>query len=351
MIFMTTGRSQYFDVLKGMAIFLVVMGHVLTMCVRGIDGAITFRIIGQVHMPLFFFISGWFAWRADGGAPKMRARVPRLLIPMVAVSSLWLLYFPMSGLQSPLPTTFGGMWLDVWKNGYWFTLVLLEIFILYALNFRAFAAMRGIGMQILLAGALWAVLLWLGGLMPAWLAGVLSWELVCDFFPVFMMGVIARRHSDAFNKICRSSTWITVAIVAVVASFMVTGWYWKYPSALVTCCRIVLHISLAVVAIAAVKPWCEAKPASKAVGVWAYVGRKSLAVYLLHYFFLFPMGMFRPFLESMDLAFVPVTLFAAAWAAVIVAVTLGVEYLLSFSKPLSYILTGNTEIRSATDGK
>ena len=41
------------DLLKGIAIFMVVMGHVLTMCIRGIDSAALFKIIGEVHMPLF----------------------------------------------------------------------------------------------------------------------------------------------------------------------------------------------------------------------------------------------------------------------------------------------------------
>ena len=38
-------RLKYFDMMKGLAIFLVVMGHVLTMCVREID-----REIGRAHV-------------------------------------------------------------------------------------------------------------------------------------------------------------------------------------------------------------------------------------------------------------------------------------------------------------
>ena len=49
-------RIEYFDLLKGIAIFLVVMGHVITMCIRGLDAAFIFKLIEQVHMPIFFFI-------------------------------------------------------------------------------------------------------------------------------------------------------------------------------------------------------------------------------------------------------------------------------------------------------
>lgn len=42
-----------FDVLKGIAIYLVVMGHVLTMCIRDIDSAVLFKLVGEIHMPIF----------------------------------------------------------------------------------------------------------------------------------------------------------------------------------------------------------------------------------------------------------------------------------------------------------
>ena len=44
-------RILYFDLLKGTAIFLVVMGHALTMCIRDIDAAPLFKIVSQVHSP------------------------------------------------------------------------------------------------------------------------------------------------------------------------------------------------------------------------------------------------------------------------------------------------------------
>lgn len=55
-----SSQLTYFDVLKGIAIFLVVMGHVIVFCVRGIDATPHFKFIGSIHMPLFFFISGYF---------------------------------------------------------------------------------------------------------------------------------------------------------------------------------------------------------------------------------------------------------------------------------------------------
>ena len=70
-------RLRYFDMLKGVAIFLVVMGHVITMCVREIDRATLFKLIEHIHMPLFFFVSGWFTFRlVENG--KIRIRSARI---------------------------------------------------------------------------------------------------------------------------------------------------------------------------------------------------------------------------------------------------------------------------------
>ncbi|MDE6109114.1 MAG: acyltransferase family protein, partial [Muribaculaceae bacterium] len=108
-------RLHYFDMLKGIAIFMVVMGHVLTMCVREIDRATLFKFIGAVHMPLFFFISGWMTYRSDGRGAALGKRAAQLLVPMLFMSTLWIWYFPHSGLQSPLYSTFKGLWLETWK--------------------------------------------------------------------------------------------------------------------------------------------------------------------------------------------------------------------------------------------
>ena len=104
-------RIPYFDLIKGVAIFMVVMGHALTMCIRGIDSAFVFKLIAQVHMPLFFFVSGYFTFKATnaGGwaAPNLKKRFLQLMVPFVTMSALWTLYFPAVAaghqLARPLP--------------------------------------------------------------------------------------------------------------------------------------------------------------------------------------------------------------------------------------------------------
>src|SRR5574344_1233869 len=56
-------RIQYIDKLKGMAILLVVMGHLAEKSM-GITNSVFNLLYGSFHMPLFMFLSGIFAYKS-----------------------------------------------------------------------------------------------------------------------------------------------------------------------------------------------------------------------------------------------------------------------------------------------
>lgn len=341
-------RLHHFDLLKGVAIFLVVMGHVLTMCVRDIDGAVLFKIIARVHMPLFFFISGWFTWR-DDRAPALGRRSLQLLLPMLVVSSLWILYFPASGLGTPLDSTFPGLWSDVWKNGYWFTPVLFVIIALYAAVARLMGRLRPAGC-IALALAVWGALLALDFLaLPRTVSDALSLPLVSAFWPAFVFGILARRYRLGFDAVVRSSVCQTVALAALAVTLYITAWPWEFGVSEfgVVLIQTLTHICLAVVALGVFSAWAarayapERSRPGRLAQMWELLGRESLAIYLLHYFFLFPMGWARPWLEATHLSVVACAAFSVFWAALITAAVLLTIALIRPSRLLSLLLTGS----------
>lgn len=341
-------RLHYFDMLKGLAIFMVVMGHVIAFCVREIDRAAIFKMIGSVHMPLFFFISGWMSWRG-GRRPDLVKRSLQLLVPMLACSTLWIYYFPHSGLESPLSSSFDGLWHDYYKNGYWFTLVLFEIIVVYTPFSLLLRRLRGLAASLAAVACMCAAVLLVDFmLMSTPMSGLLSWHLVTQFSPVFAMGVLACKYKERFYRLVRSELCVTAAFLVGAAAMYVCSWPWEFPplaGVLADYGQCLLHLCLAVVAVAVVKPWSEEAYAPGAQGhalarMWSYIGRESLGVYLLHYFFLFPLGAVRPLLESTALGFVPVAAVSMAVAAAVVAVVLGVVRLLRPSALLSWLLAG-----------
>ncbi len=345
-------RLHHFDMLKGLAIFMVVMGHVLTMCIRDIDNAVVFKFVERTHMPIFFFISGYFSYKLlENGklaVPGIMARVKQLLIPFFVVSLLWVYYFPHSGLQSPFDSTWLGLYSSVGKNGYWFTLCLFEIIILYSAIVPLLSRMKNLPCRILLILAVWAVMGWLSdcGAISRWL----GLPLVFEFFPIFMFGVIAKSEVDKFDRITASSRWITVSMILGACFMYYACWAWEFPFPYycVYIAKVVLYVCVVIVAVAVVKPWSEKAFAEKPNGspiarLWKYLGSQSLAIYLLHYFFLFPLSELREPLARMNLGFVPTFVVSAFFAALIITITLGVNYVICHSKLLALVLTGKVK--------
>ncbi len=84
-------RNPTIDAAKGIAIILVVCGHVIqySMTIRGLDYFLNpaFTIIYTFHMPLFFFISGYliaFSLKKRSIIEVFKSRCRSLLVPCVA---------------------------------------------------------------------------------------------------------------------------------------------------------------------------------------------------------------------------------------------------------------------------
>ncbi|MBQ7941702.1 MAG: acyltransferase [Muribaculaceae bacterium] len=346
-------RLHYFDMLKGVAIFMVVIGHVLTMCIREIDNAVLFKFVEKIHMPVFFFISGYFTYKVikDGklAIPDVKARAKQLLIPFFAVSTLWIYYFPHSGLQSPFDSTWEGLYFSTGKNGYWFTLCLFEIILLYCALISVLERCKSVAAKFAVVVAVWIVL----GLLTKFvftekINSLIGVPLLFEFFPVFMFGIMARSVKETFDNVTSDSKWITIAIVAGSFLMYYVCWSWEFslPVECVDIARQLLYVCVVIVSISVAKSWSfrafgtENPRGSISGRVCEYIGRQSLAVYLLHYFFLFPLTVLREPLIEMNLGFVPTLIFASFFASIIIAVTLGANYIICHSKPLALLLTG-----------
>ena len=347
-------RLDFYDVIKGVAIFMVVMGHIITMCIRDIDSAFIFKIIGQSHIPLFFFVSGFFTYKAlkdpQGNIaeeflqPALFKRIKQLLVPTIAVGALWLWYFPHSGLQSPLDSTVSGMLLSPWKNGYWFPLVLFLVFVIYYV-FSILAGVLRPTVNIITTAVLVWVLLKVGAnALDEKLCDLFSLRLVAQFYPIFMVGVFARRHESLFYKAVENGYVQTVAILTGAVAFYVSAYYWEFPyipeDALMLI-SLVYYTCLSLVAVALAKKFTEAYTESHIKNVITLLGRKSLEIYLLHYFFLFPMTGLQATMVNRGLGCTPLFITSALAAAIVIAVVLAVNEVISLSPILSPVLPVN----------
>lgn len=359
-------RIETFDLLKGIAIFMVVMGHALTMCVRGIDSAFLFKLIGQVHMPIFFFVSGYFTYKAMFKAPSIKKRFMQLIVPFLVITPLWVLYFPHSGLQSPLSHDLAGLYRSYWKDGYWFTLCLFEMSLLYyALSYALSRLKRG-WMHAVLLVAVYGALIALSMAFSSEennvdYAGV---GLLTRFFPVYVMGVYAHRMKAAFDRARHNDWCVTAAIVVFALTFYCTVYPWDMPwwiqgsgsavdsanamlsQELSLATTPLMHLALIVIALAMVEPWgrheyhTQGHTPGVAARYFDFLGHESLGIYLLHYFFLFPLTALQEPLKAMGLGMTPLVALSATVAFCVIAVTLLAIYAVKRSRILAMLLTG-----------
>ena len=350
-------RIAYFDLLKGIAIFLVVMGHALTMCIRQIDAAFLFKIIGEVHMPVFFFISGFLTYKTASGQdfmpPKLKKRFVQLIIPFLVVSALWIWYFPHSHLMSPISSCLQDMYCSYWKDGYWFTLCLFELFVIYLPLSKILSRLKTLWQQVAASVAVYAALIALAQFVsfPDENLDIAGIGLLTRFFPIFMAGVFANRYKEAYQRICADSRWFTAAAILFILTWYSAVYSWELPflpSWSQYIASPIEHFSLIIIAVAAISPWSAKQFAadshpSAVARYFDYLGKESLSIYLLHYFFLFPLTPLQEPLKMIGLPLVPLTLISAAIAFAVIAVTLFVAYLISKSKLLSLLLIGKNQ--------
>jgi fucose 4-O-acetylase-like acetyltransferase len=205
-------RDATIDVLRGVAIMLVVIGHSISSTMPG--GYSIVRVISSFHMPLFMVLSGYLAF----------GRVHRPLTTWISKKALRLGPPYLFALLMSYALGFSG-----WGNtsvslpryllanvvapnaAFWFLYVLFECFVLLALC----AAVRpNIETPALLAtaGMVWAVFaLWGGALLGL---GPLHW-----YFAFFTLGFLFARYREHLLPFTRLAL-ISSALVFPVLSFV-----------------------------------------------------------------------------------------------------------------------------------
>jgi fucose 4-O-acetylase-like acetyltransferase len=138
---MTEGRDIQLDALRGLAIILVVMGHVLAFSdVQHYQNKPLFNIIYYFHMPLFFFISG-FLVNGHFQSPTVfwvKKKFMGLVVPYLLFSFMYFFIFRGFSLSSlTLDNLLRAVFSYVNSNSAWFLPVLFETLVVLAIVINA----------------------------------------------------------------------------------------------------------------------------------------------------------------------------------------------------------------------
>lgn len=323
-------RIDYIDRMKGLAIFLVVMGHVYGMAFAQSDD-VAYRVISSFHMPLFMFLSGLVACSGVvapyWGIGKLSKKLKGLLLPLIVFGMCFT-----TTISKDFLTSLIGFLESPNKNGYWYLMTLAVFYVslsLYRLNVK-----QKWYIDVALAIAIW------GGMFALWKYTAQTKDYFCmlncgNFYPFFILGVMTTKY-NLLDKMHKANWLFSLCIVAYAFLFCVDMPF----HALVSLNK---HIFLPFCMVYIVVNLFVGRHGAMSYGekILDFVGKRTLDIYVIHYFFinmihLKDLGINWEVTDNSLLMFIV----AVGLSVVITALSIGVGYILHKGKIIEKIVYG-----------
>lgn len=344
-------RIKYVDTVKGFAIFLVVMGHVIAFLYFSNDNIINIRkslsvlnftlfdTIYAFHMPLFFFASGYVFPKTlkclNDVWDTIFKRTYTLLLPYFIVGSIFTILFGGPGLF----------------NKYWFLRTLFE-FIIVNIIFDYIKQTKRLGW-------IWDISYYVGVFGLIHILHILFYNnhfykivdldsFYFSYYLSFSFGILARRYSKVTNFLDKNYIYtVCLCLFFIITTNRACGNYFG-----------IGHVSSYIL-------YKFIQPFSGVICSWYLfkhvfnhgiitkafdsLGKNSLEIYIIHFFFLFEIPYLAkyliklnasPFVKDNISAFVIQLISVVIASTIICLICLSVKNIISASKILSLIILG-----------
>lgn len=352
---MSRERLQWLDALRGFTMMMVVTNHVYGLSFdTNTKYSMFMSLCLLFRMPLFFFISGFLAYKAsftwDGpntGAlvmKKIRVQIIPTLVFMTADIAL---------CGKPFWQMMETAWTNSMKTGFWFTLVLLQMFLIYyTICFVAAKLKSGRESSIttVLLIIAWAVSLF--GFATLYMPGIFRWYKAdwaqwtsftetARYMQFFLLGNLCSRHWDRVQRLLEAP-WFFPLMIAV--AFLGAGDYLRWHNLRLYWAnlpRTLAMYALVMITVAFFRHYKEWFARETRVGAaLQYVGVRTLDVYLIHFFFLPKLPTFGAWFQANPHNFMLEGTVAFLLAVLVVAFSLLTSHVLRVSPFLKKWLFG-----------
>lgn len=339
-----TKRIEYIDAMRGFTMLLVVMHHIDNWCMGNLDLGYN-EFMTNFRMPLFFFISGWVFYKTDRlwdmSSIKniLHKKFVVQIVPFIVFLSLYLYVFNQLSVSS-----FGSD-----KFGYWFTFVLFEFFVIYVLTERLLNRKNQEKGEVyvgFVALVLSVTSFYYAKYYVQYAIELGEWKTILGgisfvkfkYFLFFWLGTIAKRFFSDFIKFT-DNKYIMVGIVLLF--FTIT----LRPHVDSVLGEFAIYAILGFAGICVVFTFFRTHESFFSKDkIWGracqFVGRRTLDIYLLHYFFLpYNLEFIGSFLKKGDNRIIDM-LFILPLSIWIIAICLIVSEIIRLSPLLAHYLFG-----------
>ena len=359
----TKPRLGWLDALRGFTMLLVVTNHVALksfgMQIRW-SAALQFFLL--FRMPLFFFISGFLAYKASriwNARTLGELTLKKLRVQIIPTAVFFLLFLAMIP-TTPFTDSLNEALASSMKAGYWFTLVLLYMLLTFYLF--SYVESKLSSFFPLVASFLLPLLfiISLGFFETCYLPRQFSWALghkgppnaflnysslveMFRYFPFFLYGAMVHRHWERAQRLMDSRWFFPVVVVlALLTTLEVIKWHYLRMEWASLPHTLAMFLLLTMVFMF-FRHYSDFFSDKTALGRGLqFIGRRTLDIYLLHYFFLPKLPMVGEFFRVNRHNFILDTTAALAVALVVVAFCVITSQLLRVSPFLKKYLFGRS---------
>jgi fucose 4-O-acetylase-like acetyltransferase len=292
---MAIERNHFVDIMRGIAMLLVVLGHTMTGCTTGAENSFLFNIVWSLQMPLFILISGYVTKYSRGieNGVGLWNFIKRRTVAYLFPWAVW--SFLVRGILFGQSDFLNIKWL-LWHmdSGYWFLTTIWIISLIFGIS--AFLAKK-IAKESTIMQTLLTLMFYLVGM--AVLAGIgllaglsfLAIKLTLYYMPFYFTGYLYGQYRDKILETKWGKAVIDIIVACCLACwlFIMTRYHlYALPDNGIA---IVLRAISSITGCIAVCGLCKgffsetAKPLVEGVFL-KWCGEHSLAIYLTHYLLL-----------------------------------------------------------------
>ncbi len=282
-------RLKYIDALRGLCIFLVLYWHVITYSGNG--GCALGQFVMSFMLPMFFFISALVGYRSSDKLVDIKAvwkqinnKMLTLLVPTVLIYS----FFQFCVGSSPTDFFFIGLY------GYWFMLVLFEVYTFYYLLsylLRRHSCIFDViaVFAIIFSGFVGIYLASLYDVVPT-ICTVLNLSSFFIYLPFFLLGIMVRKYESTLLRLMTNDRVFAISVVLYAVFFLLNRTVITKEVSLVGYYLISAFVLRYLGLIMVFNVFYHSADFFNADGrisrILQFLGRRSLDLYLLHYFLL-----------------------------------------------------------------
>lgn len=328
-------RIQYIDAVRGVTMLIVVFQHIRAFSF-GLyeDDSILSMVYLSFMLPMFFFVSGFASYKKVYTTVFKRIieKFRQLVIPSV-VFLLLHNYFPSHGDEWGFP------------GGYWFTYSLFLITATYLLlsKFMQSLSNRKFFIILLCISFVFVILRgYFGRELDTGWPTYLTLRKILTYFIFFVLGIGTRTYVKRVNELFDKTPCRNLLIILLLSGFVASVTLSKIlPANIISIYRLLLDIvsTLVVFMLFNISRqwWAEN---NHFVTKWiCFVGRRTLDLYMLHYFFLPNLLQYGDFFKSTGNCVIELAV-VGVLTILVTIISLSVGQLIRLSPLLSYWILG-----------